>query len=859
VTPLLPGPAIRPVDVPGREAETWELASFAAGDRSAEGRVRIVLGEPGSGKSTLLSALATHEGLRPISLSPATLLHPVDFSSYDVALVDDIDVLARDALDSFLYASRRLPPHLRVIATGDVSLLPLVSHAGVGVTVLDPLSPDGASRLLDASAPGAIADHVRVRLVADAAGNPRALLDLLAALDADTRRGSRRLPDPLPLSRPAAEYWLRGAADRDDTLGLAALAILGEARPAWVGRAADALGVAAPLDRWEEERLVIHERGLIRFRSRIVRSAALAMVKVDDRTRLQRAVVGALDDGVPHDQLVRLRADLAETDDALAAELEAAAAALARRDGPGAVADVLERAAELSSAQSDAASRFVRAAYAAWQAGWGVRAQTLLARARPIPDQGDVQGTAALVAGGLALGAGDADAATEELLRGARAAGSTDHQLALDPLARAAGAAIWTGDPAIVDRAVRGLPEHATDTAYGRVVAGTVRAAAGMLRGDHAAAASLREELGASSAALVRPRQLVFAAEAAGMLGDDDASLLFLHRASRAMQGTAPQAEAGFTFELLSYVNAWQGRVDAASAAADAGLDMARRLGERTDGPFQLGMLVHLAALRGDEDECNALAERATLAAGGVEPPTVAWARGRAALSAGDHARALAFLEPLTRGTSRNTLVALYATPDIVEAAAELHAWTVADPLLEEFAAWAAGGSPWARAVEPRLRALRATDREALDLFLLAVDAPHGTPRPFDDARTRLLLGRALRRERRRSDARDHLRQAAAAFEHLGARAWAARASGELRASGESSPLEAAAQWDTLTPQEQRIAELIGSGVSNRVAADQLHLSARTIEYHLSKIYVKLGISSRTQLARLLGAGPSSR
>jgi DNA-binding NarL/FixJ family response regulator len=156
-----------------------------------------------------------------------------------------------------------------------------------------------------------------------------------------------------------------------------------------------------------------------------------------------------------------------------------------------------------------------------------------------------------------------------------------------------------------------------------------------------------------------------------------------------------------------------------------------------------------------------------------------------------------------------------------------------------------------AAALLARSRALLATGREADQQYAAAMDLHAEAERPFQQARTRLLWAEHLRRNRRRVDARDHLRAALDAFERLDARPWAGRARAELRATGETVRRPDAGQ-ERLTPQELRIAELVAEGESNREVAQHLFLSPRTVGYHLARVYQKLGISSRTRLARAL-------
>jgi DNA-binding CsgD family transcriptional regulator len=165
--------------------------------------------------------------------------------------------------------------------------------------------------------------------------------------------------------------------------------------------------------------------------------------------------------------------------------------------------------------------------------------------------------------------------------------------------------------------------------------------------------------------------------------------------------------------------------------------------------------------------------------------------------------------------------------------------------------AWAQGSPNAAgRAVAVRCEAL-ATDPEAAGtLFEESLRLHEGTNRPYDHARTRLLYGEFLRRRRQSVRARVHLRAAADTFARLGCEAWAERARAELRAAGESTTGPARDGFTELTPQELQIVRLVSDGLSNRQVAEQLFLSPRTVEYHLYKVYPKLGIGSRTDLIR---------
>jgi DNA-binding CsgD family transcriptional regulator len=204
-----------------------------------------------------------------------------------------------------------------------------------------------------------------------------------------------------------------------------------------------------------------------------------------------------------------------------------------------------------------------------------------------------------------------------------------------------------------------------------------------------------------------------------------------------------------------------------------------------------------------------------------------------------------------------STLVAFWACLDRIEAAHRAGEPELARGWLESFEPWAEKtGAAWASAVVLHCRALLAEDeQEAEHLFLGALDAHAGSRRPFERARTELAFGELLRRGRRRVEAREHLRAALEAFEALGGSTWAERARDELRASGQSARRRDPSTRDQLTAQELQIAHFVAEGLTNRQVAAQLFLSPRTIDFHLRNLFRKLGISSRTELARLDLAG----
>jgi DNA-binding CsgD family transcriptional regulator len=191
---------------------------------------------------------------------------------------------------------------------------------------------------------------------------------------------------------------------------------------------------------------------------------------------------------------------------------------------------------------------------------------------------------------------------------------------------------------------------------------------------------------------------------------------------------------------------------------------------------------------------------------------------------------------------------------DRIDAAARAGEEQAARSWLDDFDAWAKhSGTPWARSAALRCRAqLTEEVDEKEKLLTLALDSFEHSRRPFEYARTALLYGEWLRRVRRRADARTPLRAALDVFDRLGARPWAERARGELRATGDTASVAGSPDLlDQLTAQELQVVRLAASGLSNRAIGAQLFLSPRTVGYHLYKAYPKLGVTTRVELARL--------
>jgi DNA-binding CsgD family transcriptional regulator len=198
-------------------------------------------------------------------------------------------------------------------------------------------------------------------------------------------------------------------------------------------------------------------------------------------------------------------------------------------------------------------------------------------------------------------------------------------------------------------------------------------------------------------------------------------------------------------------------------------------------------------------------------------------------------------------------MVVFWGGLDRIEAAVRAGERETARAWLDEFERWAeSSGAGWARAVVLHCRALLSDDEGVAERFFQAALAAHAeAARPFEEARCELAYGEVLRRARRRLEAREQLRSALDRFEALGATLWAERARVELRASGQTARKRDSSTRDELTAQELQIARFVAEGLTNKEVAALLFLSPRTIDFHLRNVFRKLGIGSRTALARL--------
>jgi ATP/maltotriose-dependent transcriptional regulator MalT len=601
----------------------------------------------------------------------------------------------------------------------------------------------------------------------------------------------------------------------------------------------------------------------ISFKHPLVRSAAYRAGTFEQRRRAHLALADVLA-ADPARRIWHRAAATVGHDEDVAAELEEWALLAAERSGHAAAARALERAADLSASAGERRRRLVQAATSASAAGQRERALALLEAADEPGMEGLVGVQAARVRGLLEAQHGSPSAATRIFLEAAAQAYPVDRRVALDLVTLAQEAA---GIAGAIEEVVE-LGEWADrlgegETTEERIMLGLIGGFARISRGDRAGAAPLLDRAVELGREVGEPRLLVWAASAAMFLGDDARVFALLHRAVAHARARGELGVLPFALVLLAGAERRMGSMAAAEADADEALRLARETGQEVAAAGALSTLTAVAAFRGDAERAEELAtETRTLATPrGFVVPRVGVARALAELdlARGRAAEALMRLDAVIGPDSQllHAPFTLFTSPLIVEAAVRSGERDRAFDRLEAFEQWTeAGGLEWARPLVARCRALlAATDEEADGWFRRALELHAAQPHPWESGRTQLLYGEFLRRARRKTDARGQLRAAADAFDGLGARLWAARATAELRATGATARKRDDSTRADLTPQELQIVRLVALGKTNPDVASELFLSPKTVQYHLRKVFVKLDIASRTQLTRLVAQG----
>ncbi|GAA2370093.1 LuxR family transcriptional regulator [Dactylosporangium salmoneum] len=827
--------------------------------------VRPVLGRadelPGPQRSAVLAAFGMAQGAAPdlflIALAVLNLLAEAAAETGALLLVEDAHWLDAPSAGVLAFVARRLDsdPIVLLAATRDGYADGLGALEQLRVDRLDDAS---AVALLDARAPG-LAVEVRQRLLAEAAGNPLALVELPVA-------GWRLGPDPLePQWRPLTARLEEAFAARVSALPEPAQALLlvaavndGDALAEALDAAAVA-GAAVTVDDLHPAvaaQLVDVGRSTIRFQHPLMRSAIQQRAPLARRIAAHAALAGVVRGHADRRVWHRAGACLGPDDD-VADELEAAAVHARRRGAMVTVVAAMQRSGQLTVDPRRSADRLLRAAEIAVELG---RHDVVGGLLREAEDRGlsfAQQAQRLWIESSFGDGLRDPKTGPAALAEVAeRVAGTGDGvRLAVRLLNSAALRCFWSeADEAAGHRVVavtETLPVAADDPDRLAILAFAAPVGRGSAVIDGLRGATARAGVDAQTS-----RLLGSAAVIVGAFDEGDAycaaSIPDLRAQGRL--GSLTRALAA-----LAWCAAHQGDLNAGIPAAEE----AARLALETSQPLFFGIArasaAVMAALGGHPDRAAALAAEAEQrgVAAGVRPvlATAQLSRGRGALAEGRFADAYGELRRMhdPGDPSFHSGMRCFSLTDLVEAAAHSgHRDAVADVMSELEAAGRRTSSPALHAGLRYARAVLADDAGAEALFRAALNAE--TSRwPFSRARTQLAYGQWLRRQRRPVESRAPLRAARNTFDALGTAPWAERARQELRAAGEASRVRPATGREELTPQELQIAQLAAQGLTNREIGQALYLSHRTVSTHLHNIFPKLGITARAQLHSIVG------
>lgn len=808
-----------------------------------------------------------------VSLAVLSLLAEAAEQRPVLCLIDDAQWLDDASADALVFAARRLEVERIVMLFAVREGEPRRFEArGLPELRLGGLDTEAAQMLLDRTPGAVLATDVRERLVVETGGNPLALLELSPALTEAQLSGAEPVLTPIPVStRVERAFLARVKRLPDDAQILMLVASADDSGDVGtVLRACAELGAdAMALDGAQQAGLADVRGSHLELRHPLVRSAVYQAAPPSKRQAAHRALASVLDGEAEADRRAWHRAAASlEPDPSVGEELEQAALRARSRSGYAAASLAFERAAALTTDQQDRARRLTAAAENAWLGGRVERALTLLEAARPLVSAPIQRADIERFRGLIEMTRGVPADACGLLLRAATDVAPLDGERALHLLNLAGLAAAYAGDSeaaVAIAEAVDGL--SLVETPFTRMLLELLIGLGAHARGDFAEAAprlraalDLAQELDA--AASDQPVALLFAGRAALYLGDDRAAYRAHHEAAARARASGALSIVTQILPRLVTAELWAGRWPSAEANAREGLELARELGQHDLLAQELVLLGLIAGLRGSEDECRSLTtESRDLASArglGIVLELASWALTVLELGLGRAEDAFRRSREIA-----GTPVVFWAGLDRIEAATRAGERETARAWLDVFESWAASCSAdWAAAVVFHCRALLSDDlQEAERLFLAASDAHDEAARPFERARTELAYGEFLRRGRRRLEAREHLRTALESFEALGAALWAERARAELRASGETARKRDPSTRDQLTAQERQIARFVAEGLTNREVAAQLFLSPRTIDFHLRNVFKKLGVSSRTALARhdLEPAAPRAR
>jgi DNA-binding CsgD family transcriptional regulator len=824
-------------------------------------------GLPGPQREALETVFGVRAGPAPdrflVGLAVLGLLSQVSDEQPLLCVVDDAQWLDQASARTLAFVARRLgaePVGLVFVARGvgeELGGLPELEVGGLG---------DRDARALLGSVVRFFLDHrVRDRIVAETRGNPLALLELPHGLTAAQLAGGFGGLQAQALSQRIERSFSARLAELPDDARLLLLVAAAEpiGDPLLLWRAAERLGIGLGAADRAQAGGLLAIRQLVTFRHPLVRSAVYRSAPARQRRDVHLALAEVTDPQAEPDRRAwHLAAAAAGPDEEVAAELEQSAGRAQARGGPGAAAALLGRSVALTRDPARRVERTLAAAHANLQAGAFGAALDLLDAVETSALTEFQRARVDLLRGQIAFASGLGPDAAPLLLRGAERLVSLDLELARETYLSAWAAAAFAertgaGHLPEVCRAVRALPAV---TAPARPFDLLLDGLALLITdGRAAAAATLRHaaQVFASDEVPVAEglRWGWLATAASFAMWDNDAARTICDRQIQRVRATGALEGLPLYLVALGVATAWSGEFAGAASLIREGDEVTAATGAQIP-PFARLLL---QSLRGNEADATALIDatltRAAASGQGAAATEAQWAAAVLANGLGRYEQALTAAQQAS-SDPLDLYPSMWALPELVEAAARHGEAVIARAALKRLAATTQpSGTDFGLGIEARSRALVSEGEAAEQLYREAIERLGRTSLHPELARAHLVYGEWLRQAGRRADARVQLRAAHERCVSIGMMAFAERARRELVAIGEKVRPRTTDTPDDLTAQERQIARFASDGLSNPEIAARLFLSPRTIEYHLRKVFAKLEISSRRELADKLAAG----
>jgi DNA-binding CsgD family transcriptional regulator len=803
-----------------------------------------------------------------IGLAVLGLLSHVAEEQPLLCLVDDGQWLDHASAQILAFVARRLGAESVGLVFG--ARVPGSDLAGLPELVVAGLPEADARTLLDSVLTGPIDERVRDQIVAETRGNPLALLELPRGLTAAELAGGFGLPGAIPLAGSIEESFRRRveALPRQTRRLLLLAAADPTGDPALVWRAAGQLGIGADAAAPAADAGLAEFGTRVRFRHPLARSAVYRSAPAQHRQEAHQALAEVTDQQLDPDRRAWHRAQAAPgPDEDIAAELEQSAGRAQARGGVAAAAAFLKQAATLTLDPAQRAGRALTAAQAKIQAGAFDVARDLLVMAESGPLSDLQQANVDLMRAQLAFVTSRGGDAPALLVKAARKLELTDPGLSRATYLDAFSAAISTGRLAgpgsgvlEVARAASAAPPARTPRAPDLLLDGLI---AHYNEGYAAGVPMLREALAVFGDGMSAEEELhwlwLASIAAAIFFWDYDSWEALSIRQVQLARATGALSELHLALTSRAHVLLFAGELAAAASLTEE----IQAVKEATGSGLAPYAALDVAALRGEEVRTLALIDATmqdvTRRGEGVGITFAEWADAVLNNGLGHYGKAAAAAQ---RACSfDDDLGALvWVIPELAEAASRTG--------MTEAAAWACyrleemtsvGGTDWGLGIRARSRALVSEGETAERQYREAIAHLGKTRLRVDLARAHLLYGEWLRRERRRSEAREQLLTAHDMLEAMGMAGFAERARRELQATGATARKRTLpARHEELTAQEAQIARLARDGLSNPEIGTRLFISAHTVQYHLRKVFTKLGITSRSQLDRVLPSDPAA-